>query len=280
MSLITISPKYQKLLSKYDAPKFLIGFEFEGYVKQHTEKGYEDHYGYRDNGDPIKNSKYYEFYAELKKIHPKVDIDEDGSIEPPEDGQTYIWEPVEFKTAALPLKQGIELLDQLLTFLEKWKRAKIWGTNETCGFHINLSEQKIFKSEDESSKFYCRILQKFHQKRILRMFGRLDNDYCEPLHITKADREDFGKMYDKFGENGDDCDSHKYLAVANRFGERIEFRCLGNKNYELKKDKINQTIAHIYDCALKSYVECMEAKKMEYANSEDDSDDSYQGGTN
>lgn len=271
MSLITISPKYQKLLQKYSAPQFRIGFEFEGYIKYKIEDRDEYEYGERDDDNP----NYDLFFKELRQICPGIDVGKDGSIEPPDAGVTYDWEPVELRTPALSLSKGIETLDNLLTHFEKWKRAKVWGTNETCGLHINLSENNIFKSDNGSDEFYCRVLQKFHQKRILRMFGRQNNEFCEPLNITKADRENFDKIYDKFGDSA--ALDEKYLAVANRFGERIEFRCLGNKNYELKKDKINKTVAHIYDCALRSYIECMEAKnkensrELQYADSEDNS---------
>jgi hypothetical protein len=225
-------------------PEFFIGFEFEGYVKWDREDDFMD---------------------ELYALDPAISVGEDGSIEPPND-----YNPHEIRTDALPLKKGLILLNKILAFFEEKQSEKIWGTNKSCGMHINISEKNIFNDQTASEKFYCRMLQKFHQKRILKMFDRSKNTYCHAIPIKKSWKENFDKLYFDFkSDNGDNSANEsdiymqdKYLAMAYRDGERIEFRCLGNKNYELKKDKIDKTIQHIYDCALRSYVECIEDKNL------------------
>ena len=239
---------------KKDYPEFIIGFEFEGYVKKSRRRDYDDYGDYECDTEDLK--KYDKFFAELEKIHPDIDVGEDGSIEVPYSGY---WEPVELRTEALPLKEGLALLDKLLVLFAKYKEMGVWGTNKSCGFHINLSEKNIFKEYVAGEKFYCRMLQKFHQRKILRKFGRSNNDYCNVIPVKKDWKTNFNKLYQEFRNNSHDCGMRdKYLAMAFRNGERIEFRCLGNANYELKTDKIRDTIAHIYDCAIKSYSECVD----------------------
>jgi hypothetical protein len=220
----------KKIEKKY--PRFYIGFEFEL---------------------SILKDVYDELTRELSALSPgNIIFGTDGSITCPSSYQS-----IEIRTRKLSYSKGIKLLEEILSFFYTMVQVPdgqlpFIHTNETCGLHINISEHYITQ-RGKQDLLYCRMLQKFDQHKIAKLFNREDNRYCKPIPMKAIYKKNIDELYNGFrGGLGQD----KYHALSFR-GERIEVRCLGNTNYPLKVDEIKESIDHLHDVAHKSYEQCV-----------------------
>ena len=115
--------KTQRVLAKQiKKPQFLIGFEIEGGIDAFREDEYRK----------LLNSIYG-----LKWVR-----DDDGSLEFYDDiGGVDEIATVEFKTPALQEKEAFQNIFKAFNGLNDIG----FFTNETCGFHVNISEKNIFQ---------------------------------------------------------------------------------------------------------------------------------------
>lgn len=213
-------------------PRFYIGVEFELSILKEAHE---------------------EFVHQLDSLSPgNIIFGSDSSIQCPSN-----YQPVEIRTRKLPYAQGVKLFEEMLCFFQTAMQVPQGTdpfilTNESCGLHINLSEAYITR-RGRQDLFYCRMLQKFNQHKIAKLFDRDNNRYCKPIPIKNIYKKNIDELYNGFrGGLGQD----KYHALSFR-GERIEVRCLGNKDYPLKLNEIKESMQHLHDVARKSYDQCV-----------------------
>ncbi len=217
-------------------PKYLVGFEFEGLIRR-------------------------EVWEDFRYCLMNLSNDKDGRSmilwgADPSISQVSGYRTVEFRTKPLALKPGLELLEWVLSFLYLASETKDWLTNRSCGFHMNISEKKVFQSRRQIS-LYAHVLTRFDEKRVLRRFGREHNEYCAPFInkiyagcVDSNNPKDIARFF-RESYNHDDCNK-KYFSVAlrdsprswsNRLkNHRIEFRGMGNKDYHLKHEELKHSI--------------------------------------
>lgn len=231
-----VKKEVQKVIAP---PIFMAGFEFEGIVREEC---------------------WNQFKVSLKNLSPHIQLGTDNSIRNIPSG----YRSVEIRTSTLTLEKGLLLLEELFCFFYIASQENDFITNDTCGFHINVSEKGLFAKEKQVD-FYCNILKDFDEERVLKAFDRLNNRYCK--RIFKEDEEkDIEKINKRFKNN---LDGDKYLSVSLRGSpqhgsyngpsvkyQRVEFRCLGNKDYHLKFNELEDSINHIHETIVNSYEKC------------------------
>lgn len=224
-------------------PNFIYGFEFEGGVLA---------------------SDYRAFCNGLKHIHPDMTIDIDNSIKNlPED-----FTVIEFSTKKLPEREAFILLEEILSYLWLVSQENIFVSNDTCGFHVNMSEVNIFNNRKQL-KFYSNIVYNFEENEFLKLFGREHNNTCRPFKTTNKCKT-VEKIYERIkrldriapqvGYFDRVPRNKKYYAIAlrenpqdeNEKNHRIEFRFMGNKNYHLREKDLTKSIHYIRTITNKS----------------------------
>lgn len=216
-------------------PSFRIGFELEGLVRA----GYQS-----------------EFDRRLFAINPLINRGTDGSVDGyfTTRGRDFLGlftsertraNGIEIRTPVQTLSKGLELFEQILEYLAEQSAAGNFKTNVTCGLHVNLSEPSL----DTEMKFlwwYAHLVHAFPEHEVLRMFRRTTNTYCQPLFTKGATLPEPGEVFSQVcrGFLG----NRKYHSAANRV-QRVEFRCLGNKDYHLKFDLLSRAIDAIIESA-------------------------------
>ena len=229
-------------------PRFVMGFEFEGCIRVND---------------------YNTFINGLTAIAPKhISTGSDSSIVPP-NWDTYYTR--EIRTTKLPVKKAIKLLQKILEYMAAHTTSGVFVTNKTCGLHINVSENKVFK-ENKQSTYFGHLCFLVDEKKILARFKRSNNRYClslakvAPKVAKSKDPVKVQKLLERLNDMGYDIRlrNHiktKYLAMALRDGyygcnERIEFRAPGNKDYQLKQKEIMQTIDEIINACTQAFYKC------------------------
>jgi hypothetical protein len=210
-----------------DNSNIRLGYEVECYVKD------------RHVGD---------FEKAIKRIHNENIISDDGSIEPPERADYTEFCTYEIPTAVLPPRSAIQNLKAIFALLQEWG-----GTNETCGFHLNISStDKSRMKRFNPIPFISSPLW----NRLLRDFNRADCDYCLPVWdhtMSPMDqfnrlREEIGEDYDYgYGEGGlgslygkDSVVNLANWANGTRANSRIEIRGMGGNKYHYRLPLITE----------------------------------------
>lgn len=218
-------------------PKFKIGVELEAAILRSAMDDFDDG---------------------LYKIHPDIERGTDGSVEdsglPRSVFESLDAEGIEIRTPPLPLDQGTKLMEKIMIYMNKWTLdGKKLVTNKSCGLHINISEEYMAERFDRFCRFYAHLVTLFPERKVLRMFGRSSNSYCHPLFTEKGQKKadwltiQALAMSDKFG-------TAKYHAVGLHNGpkdefeveeRRVEFRCLGGKDYHIGSSKLGEAMGLI-----------------------------------
>lgn len=213
-------------------PKFKIGFELEAAIVDSIEPIFDDG---------------------LAALDSRICRGRDGSVEGGGLKRIYgdSYDGIEIRTPPLPLDEGLKLFEKVLHYMAEWSGKGSLATNSTCGLHVNVSEPVMAERFDLFCKFYAHIATHFPEQEVLKMFNRTTNTYCHPLFTRggqkKADYLELQALAME-GEFG----THKYHSVGLHNGRkssgfspddrRIEFRCLGNKNYHLATDKLGRAV--------------------------------------
>jgi hypothetical protein len=219
------------------SPKIFIGVEFEG----------------------ILNRCAYDTLCDyLYSLNHYMVIGQDASIRGYSHSKYY---GIEIRTPKLPYKQGLQILEDIICFLQELSYAGLFKTNNTCGLHINISESYSFRTRENREKFYSFVLSEFKESEMLRLYRRSNNRYCLPLNIPEDIKSDVSKIQNYIDNHEIERDGFinkvkgfKYLAASlreptNRVNSsRLEFRYLGNTGYQLKTDKLKISIDHIKEC--------------------------------
>lgn len=230
-------------------PTFYYGFEFEGMVLEQD---------------------YISFVMGLRSIDPHVVVTEDNSIKKIPAG----YRNIEFCTRKLPEKPALIVLEEMLSYLWLVSQEKIFLTNSTCGFHVNMSEKNIFE-RGLQLRYYSDIILNFNEKEFLKKFRRERSTYCRPFKsVNKC--ETFEQIYekvkylDKVAPNVGYYErvplNKKYYAVAlrenpaneNEKNHRIEFRFIGNKDYHLREKDLTSSMNHILSVSENSFKKFVE----------------------
>lgn len=235
-------------------PKFKIGFELEGTVREDVVNVTRDR---------------------LQTLHSQIELGSDGSVNGCfKEGRwvnggyvDYVrGYPGEIRTPPLPLEAGLALFDKIVTFLNEQESAGNFFTDKTCGLHVSLSESSMVKSHKRFARFYGLLVTHFPEREVLKMFDRTGNDYCSPLFTVqgqkKADYLEVAAlaMINRFGRgkyhsvaihSGPDSDEMERTVRAS--DRRVEFRCLGNAGYHKDFEKLHRAIDLILDSALYAY---------------------------
>ena len=223
-------------------PRFTFGCEFEG--------TYHDH-------------MWAEFKQGLLDINPDIQMGGDGSIE-----ACYPWIPIEIKTPKLPITKGLKLTEEVLDYLAHATYAGAFKTNSTCGLHVNVAEDYIFTSEHLKRRFYRNIIKMFNEHKVAKMFNRTNNRFCKLLKIPRKIKNDDITLDNELRKTRRRYDyetpyNYKYQSVALRplrsgsynINRRVEFRCLGNTDYQLKSKELSEALNHIDECVKYAFVE-------------------------
>lgn len=241
-------------------PIFYMGVEFEGMV---TEEAY-----------PLIKRAMYDL-AQDENGESLIQFGVDSSVKNVPPGYT----PIEIRTSVARSRVGLKLFEEMLCFLYLASQTGDWLTNETCGLHINISEEGVF-DRVEQVDYYCHVLSHFDELAVLEIFGRIDNRYCHPFFKDLAARsfDETKRLYQNLkrreraaADRGDvkwKVNEGKYLAVSLRdspvhdgyegdeqTAQRIEFRCIGNTDYHLRFDELNESINHMISCVRLAYRE-------------------------
>lgn len=221
-------------------PKFTFGCEFEGLY----------HEDFRDD-----------FFKGLREINKNICVGGDGSIE-----YDWPWSPCELRTPKLTLVNGLKLTESILDYLANATHAGVYRTNSTCGLHINIAEDYIFTNETFKRLFYRNIVKIFNEYKVAKSFARTNNRYCKLIKIPKKIKNNDELLESELRKERRRYDyntpyNYKYQSVALRplrnavFPQRVEFRCLGNTDYQLKTKELKDAFDHIEECVTEAYTE-------------------------
>lgn len=178
-----------------------------------------------------------EFNKAIKALSNQIRIGKDSSIKCNEYDR-----PVEIKTPPLPPLDAMILLEKILIIVNKYGY-----TNNSCGFHSNLSSRRKNKMKQFNP---IPFLSASIWDEMLKKFKRKSNTYCRPLveQSKKSTAAKFHIVHNLVYHSKAD----KYRCVnmthfGNGFAKssRIEIRGMGNVNYSKKFDTIAAYIKRI-----------------------------------
>jgi hypothetical protein len=216
------------LAASIKKPEFLVGFEIEGGIKSYQET------------DPIFNSVYGKKWLS----------DDDGSLE----FDDYNILTVEYKTPPLPEKEAFK---KIFEVFEKLNQVG-FKTNNTCGFHVNISEKNLFlKGGVTKRRGFCWHFARELQPRIwLKAFRRVTNDYCywnaEHSEYFKDGKSPNEIRYLDFNLGRGAIAFGKALQKGER--SRLEIRAAGNANYTKKFSLLNEYFKAIRKSMYNAYI--------------------------
>lgn len=202
-------------------PEFLIGFEIEGCMERSIFGEFVNylHDLYEGDGD----------YPFDRSVRARV-------------GKTFA--PFEFCTPALPLEEAQEKIGWLLGILNILSEEEYFETNQTCGFHVNISEAHTFRSPFRKyrEKIAYEFMHGFDIMKWRATFKRVHSRYCKwknpPRTIQDVARVPVGK-----NECGTRTSFGHYWGInachLNRIRpaeRRLEIRVGGNEDYHKHPD--------------------------------------------
>lgn len=219
---MNVLPKQFKHLN---SKEFLLGFEVECVFKLN------------------KKEDEYAILKDLHKICSKIEVDDDGSIEPDDYENEH---SAEIKTPPLHGAEAFELLNVVFKYV-----SEIGYTNSTCGLHLNFSplSEKIYKSFNP----FPFVLNPIW-RTILKDFKRNNNSFCE-IPSAKTHLELYrGLMgyYENMPYGKGACVNLDSYGNRKYKDSRVEIRGFGNKGYHKKISKIRNYSEKILDIYLKS----------------------------
>lgn len=216
-------------------PDFRIGFEIEGCMHR---------------------AVWPDFVEFLSGLYEGGDHPFDRSIKPP----SRDFHAFEFATPALPLDIAADKLGWLLGTLSILSDEKVFETNQSCGFHVSISERGSFRSSDRSLRNHIahEFMQRFDPLKWRATFNRDDNRYCKWVKPSKKPHD-----LDNVPVGKNNCTRRTpyghYWAInachlhRDRASERrIEVRVCGNRNYH-KHRNISAFIDEIVEAMQAAY---------------------------
>lgn len=215
----------------------------------------------------VRRSFYESMRGDLRNFHDLVDVGYDSSIT----GYGADWVSLEIRTPKLKFDDGVKLMEDIVDYLATCTHAGLFKTNSSCGLHVNISEANCFENVKTTRKFYRNIVKNFDENRIAKMFKRQNNSYCRRLLLPPNAKRNDASIHaylEKYQDRleGESAYEHKYLSVALRpchsVPRRIEFRCLGNSNYQIKTDELHSALEHITTCVTSAFEETIKPKAV------------------
>lgn len=175
------------------------------------------------------------------------------------DGDEINMDGTEVVSQVYNLQAGINKMKAMFA----WMAENGCATDDSCGFHVNLSLPKAQMSKLNKAK----LILLLDEMKYLKEFGREHNDYCYPvrgiiesatrkfLQHTRREHEAkkneinlpglsffIKKAVRCYHENSID------LEKLTRKTPWIEFRIMGGKNYHKKQAAVLQAIEHFVRC--------------------------------
>lgn len=216
----------------------ILGFEFEFYSKKayyklleylNRELGVET-YGYRvyHSGGEVTENKF--------KIEPDLSLGEDG-IE-------LITGPMVYSNARIFLVKILKML-----------RTKDFSTDNKCSLHINISFDKSI-NKPLTNLNILKLILNIDEEQIYRYFpNRENNFYAKSIkRIIPFKSYDFTDQSINILQNSLELPDDKYFGVnfLNISDGRLEFRYIGDENYEEHQDEIFELMDYFieltYNC--------------------------------
>jgi len=210
------------------APKFKYGFEVEG---------------------AYPSEKYDTVRKIVNSIYPKGGvIGDDCSLE-----FNDSYETVEIKT---PAQSELRALANIFKLFYRLNGIG-FKTNKTCGFHVNLSETKLFKQplhsgEQKLQKFCCGMAQHLDVIKWRKQFKRDRNYFCG---WNDEKRGYFKNPWSVWG-SWDKCSAiniNNIKHVGNASQRRLELRIAGNENYHSNYSVMKEYLQDVQKAAHLSY---------------------------
>jgi hypothetical protein len=203
-----------------------LGFEIECVVVgTYTRDGFGNH---------KKTNKFLQFKKEIQALKRDVQIGYDGSIRC-SDYET----PVELRTPPLAPKDAMTLLADVFAIVNK-----LGYTNNSCGFHVNISSAHKTKMRNFnpipflSSKLWDEILSKFN---------RGNNEFCRSVN-TKSKKLTKIRIINDLMERSKQkyrCVNLRHFGNGTAKSSRVEVRGFGNRDYSKKFETISEFVKRI-----------------------------------
>lgn len=147
------------------------------------------------------------------------------------------WKDLEIKTSPLDEDASFDLFYSLLDVLTGFNYGGIIETNYSCGLHINVSTNDLGHT-------YREIVERYNDKKYLRLWDRENNPACVPIDFREFPHRYCNDPYEYMLINRGD--KHRSVALRNaenNNGARIENRIIGGKDYILRKNDLDTTIS-------------------------------------
>ncbi len=220
------SDKFVQEYSKLS--KSIIGFEFEFYIKDISF--YKTLEILNKELDPVKVHGFRQYHSEFK-----VDS-KNFKIEPDLSGGSNM---VELITGPLPYNDSKYYLVKILKFIRNYGY-----TNEKCSIHFNLSFDDVDKNLNDLN--VLKLILNTDEEEIFRFFpSRKDSIYAKSVKkIIPYKEYDFFNIPIETVSNLMRIPNDKYYGINftninnSKDTQRIEFRYLGGKDYEMLSGNI------------------------------------------
>jgi len=203
-----------------------LGFEIECVVLDTKAR---DAFGYAK-----PTGKWNTFKKAIYDLKSRVGISDDGSI-----NCRSIDTSVELRTPPLPPKDAMKLLENIFNIVNKYGL-----TNNSCGFHVNISSAHKMKMRRFNP---IPFLSSKLWNEILKEFNRGNNEFCRPI-ITKSRKLAKVSIINNLMDRSEEkyrCVNLRHFGNGMRKGSRVEVRGFGNKDYSKKLETIAEYIKRI-----------------------------------
>lgn len=159
----------------------------------------------------------------------------------------------------MPYYEALKMLHKVFI----WMKTNDCRTNNTCGLHVNVSFKEISYNKKIN---LIKLGLLYPEKLILKTFKRTRNHFCcsqisylERYKLTRYEKSQMTstKAMEEFFISKMRIGSHKFHAMnilkwKRKYNKYIEFRSIGNKDYENKETDIKKFIDAIARAMLSS----------------------------
>ena len=145
---------------------------------------------------------------------------------------------IELVTAAIPYRNAKILISKML----KWISENGY-TSERSSIHLNLSFQKDYLEDKNmiSRMNTLKFILEFNEDQVYKLFpNRKDSIYAKSIKWVMPKHESFYFNEGSFSVNNFNFPNTKYYGINfdKKVKNYLEFRYIGGKDYEKKKDQI------------------------------------------
>ena len=188
--------------------------------------------------------KTQEMLAEL--LGRKIQVEDKAHSDFQPDADTFKMEPdmsggkglIELVTGAIPYRNARIMISKMLNWINE-----NGYTTERSSIHLNLSFQKDYLEDKNmiSKMNTLKFILEFNEDQVYKLFpNRKDSIYAKSIKWVMPKYESFYYNENSFTPNSFNYPNTKYFGVNfdKKIKNYLEFRYVGGKDYEKKKDNI------------------------------------------